>query len=1097
MIYQLKDKSSKLKADANFPLSTFHFGLKYDFIVHPGGDPSLIKLRTHWVEDLNIKPDGSLTLISSMGSITENPPISFQEGKTIATQFKREGNTLSFQLADYDKTQTLVLDPSIAWSTHYGGTGDEIVFGIKADAYRNAYMGGSTTSSTFIASGGHLNTYSGASSMDFLVKFNRDGRRLWATYYPGESFYSGGGVSIDSTGNAYLVGVTMSNSGIATSGTFQTSYAAPFSGYVVKFNPNGTRLWGTYYNGFGIQKCEIGKDNQLVVAGRVQLNSSTNPTATAGTHKQTHSGGKVVETDIFIAKLNESGNRIWATYYGGEGNELISDIAIDNLNNIAIVGSTTSVSGIALNGFINTQIPKTVACDIPESKNTYLSKFTNSGQLLWGTYYYAHYGCTGAGGKVAIDKLNNIYLCIGASDTIAAVSSSFLNTYASGKGSGAALIKFNETGSRLWGRFITDTNYGATWTGNSFSKMICDDSNNVYGVGGVTFSNSSYLILNAFQSTKASLYEGYIASYSEAGLIKWGSFFGGKGSEGIHQISINKNGEIFFAGNTDSTVFTKRAFQSNVNGGISHGDAFVVKLCGILDTPKIEISSNRGTSICGGGQVIFTATDTFEGDDPIYTWYKNGNPVGMDTNTLTMASIQDKDSFRCRLISSATCLFKDTAWSNTLVMKIKAADTQNIYDTMCELQSYWFNNQNVYSSGLYKDTFTSSQGCDSFVFLHLHVKDTSYNSFAHITPCDPNASFMFNGLARTQSGVYSAKYFNALGCDSAAVLNLTIRKPSTPSQFEVRLCPGDSFYFGSVHRKDSGDYPFLLTNSLGCDSLITLRLRPLKKPLPESNTIQACSPFSFLGKTYTSSTIVLDTIKSIVGNCDSVYLSNLIQLKPPPITAPEVNIIVCDSIRLNNRLYTTSFSFVDTFRTVGTVCDSVYRKTNYTIRSTPQIGLKERDTFMRGSQVTLRPFSATNYLWSTGQTTKDISFKLTEDRQLYIIAWNEEPCRDTAYISLVAEDLAIVGMPTGFSPTGEYPENRTLRPNINGRLEYFHLMVFNRWGEKVYETFDTQPLGWNGIFKGEPAPAGLYGYVMEYRTLGSIFTKSGEVMLVR
>jgi gliding motility-associated-like protein len=169
-------------------------------------------------------------------------------------------------------------------------------------------------------------------------------------------------------------------------------------------------------------------------------------------------------------------------------------------------------------------------------------------------------------------------------------------------------------------------------------------------------------------------------------------------------------------------------------------------------------------------------------------------------------------------------------------------------------------------------------------------------------------------------------------------------------------------------------------------------------------------------------------------------------------------------------------------------CDSVYRKTNYTIRSTPQIGLKERDTFMRGSQVTLKPFSATNYLWSTGQTTKDISFKLTEDRQLYLIAWNEEPCRDTAYISLVAEDLAIVGMPTGFSPTGEHSENRTLRPNINGRLEYFHMMVFNRWGEKVYETFDTQPQGWNGIFKGEPAPSGLYGYVMEYRTLGSIYT---------
>jgi gliding motility-associated-like protein len=60
-----------------------------------------------------------------------------------------------------------------------------------------------------------------------------------------------------------------------------------------------------------------------------------------------------------------------------------------------------------------------------------------------------------------------------------------------------------------------------------------------------------------------------------------------------------------------------------------------------------------------------------------------------------------------------------------------------------------------------------------------------------------------------------------------------------------------------------------------------------------------------------------------------------------------------------------------------------------------------------------------------------------------------------------------------------------------GRLEYFHMMVFNRWGEKAYETFDTQPQGWNGIFKGELAPSGLYGYVMEYRTLGLIYNKTG------
>jgi gliding motility-associated-like protein len=433
----------------------------------------------------------------------------------------------------------------------------------------------------------------------------------------------------------------------------------------------------------------------------------------------------------------------------------------------------------------------------------------------------------------------------------------------------------------------------------------------------------------------------------------------------------------------------------------------------------------------------------------------------------------------------------------TLNLSVKFSDTLHIYDTMCELQSYFFNNRNEYTSGLYRDTFTNNQGCDSFVFLHLHVKDTSYHAFSHITPCDPNASFMFNGLARTQSGIYSAKYLNVVGCDSTAVLNLMIRKPTAFTIPQVTICPGNSYFFNGQPRTSEGTYTQIITNSVGCDSTVTLNLKVLTNPASIQNPLLGCTPFTFEGKTYTSSITFKDTLKSVQG-CDSVFRTNSIQLKPPATTIPDTNFIVCDSIRLNNRLYTNSFSFIDTFRTQGALqCDSVYRKTNYIIRSTPQIGLKERDTFMRGSQVTLRPFSATNYLWSTGQTTKDISFKLTEDRQLYLIAWNEEPCRDTAYISLVAEDLAIVGMPTGFSPTGEHAENRTLRPNINGRLEYFHMMVFNRWGEKVYETFDTQPQGWNGIFKGELAPSGLYGYVMEYRTLGIIYHKSGEVMLVR
>lgn len=1114
VIYQSQGASSKLlEVSKNSQLATSNSQLvKYDFIVHPGGDPSLIKLRTHWVEDLNIKPDGSLTLASSMGSITENPPISFQEGNEIATQFKREGNTLSFHLGAYDKSQTLVLDPSIAWSTYYGGANREHFNSCVVDKFGDVYAAGLTEGTTLITTGAHQTTYGGF-ICSFIVKFSSEGKRLWATYYGGNGNNFGHihnnikSLAIDTSNNLFLIGNTLATTNIATAGTYNQTKTSLVSSFLIKFNPNGIRQWGTYYDCALFRSIAIDKSSNIVCVGHITTNSSgVGPTAVGASHQSTHAG----KGDGFITKFNQTGYPVWSSYYGGSREDKFMHCAMDKDENIYVVGDTKSENNISYNGFQNSKAngDKATAANNYTgdsfNENHFLVKFNTNGVRQWATYYGDTNFITPQYYAIDVDGEGNVYLGITTEPWKTTLLSNDFPNKAKGYFNNfiALLSKFNTNGNRLWSRFCLDT--VAVQFPNSEERVtgvLVVDSNQILVYGFTTQFSTLKTTGGGWQNSIIGGSDGYIQAYDKNGYETWGSYLGGQGYDNLFHTGLSKEGSMYLTGITDSsngqvssTALGLKGFQNTFGG---NSDGFLTKICTRLDTPKIEISSNRGTSICGGGQVIFTATDTFEGDDPQYQWYKNESPIGSDTNVLIMAVIQDQDSFKCRLISSATCLYKDTVWSNTIVMKIKAADTLHIPDTMCELQSYRFNNQNIYTSGIYRDTFTSSQGCDSFVFLHLHVKDTSRYFFSHVTPCDPNASYTFNGLARTQSGTYSAKYLNAVGCDSTAILNLTVRKPSSPFSFTQYICPGSSYVFNGLPRTSQGTYTQTFTNSQGCDSAVSLDLRVLTNPRLETNTIPACAPFTFRGKTYTTSTTVIDTIKSIIGNCDSVFRTNLIQLKPPATKAPDTNIIVCDSIRINNKLYAASFHLIDTFRTQGsTQCDSLYRKTNYIIRYTPQIGLKERDTFMRGAQITLRPFSTKNYLWSTGETTQSISFKLTEDRQFYLIAWNEEPCRDTAYISLVAEDLAIVGMPTGFSPNGEHSENRTLKPNVNGRLEYLHLMIFNRWGEKVYETFDTNPLGWNGMYKGEPAPAGLYGYVMEYRSLGSIFTKSGEVMLV-
>ena len=1079
VIYQSQDANYKsLEGSKNLQLASSNSQLvKYDFIVHPGGNPSLIKFKTHWVEDLNIKPDGSLTLVNRMGSITEKSPFSYQEGKEIPTEFIRNGNQLEFKVNSYDKTKTLVIDPEVVWATYYGGTAEETVVGCKTDNQGNVYMGGSTKSTTNIASGGYQNTkgIGGTNFNAYLVKFSSSGLRMWATYY-GNISTSGDGIAIDNSDNVYLSGSTASNTGITTSSSFRPIKSLNHNeAFLIKFNGNGNRLWGTYYGGDSNTwncGCAVDKEYNVYIIGSTH--------STSGISYNGFQSSISGSSDFYIAKFDSIGNRIWATYYGGVNQEFsICGCNTDNYSNLYFYGRTGS-SGLSYNTNLQTAFSGNV-----------FAKFNSQGSRLWSSYYGPYifptffdlftHDCVS-------DKSGNIYFVGRSNDT-----NMVHNVYQiKNKGDeDGYILKLDSMGRKIW-----STYYGGS--GRDFIRSIDITSDQKELVIAGISSTSTDMSLGGFKNSVSGYYDGFIAYFDTSGNRKWGTYFGGPAQDGFEDLAISKTGGIYLAGETESnTGIAYKGFQSTNNGGsvVSYlGEAMLVKL-GVM--PAIQIQKAYTDTQCAGTVLNFTSTDTFEGDNPQYGWKINNMYLGGGSSIGTNAG-KHRDSIQCYLVSSLSERAQDTVWSNKIEILYRPSDSlPPIFDTMCELQSYWFNNQTFYNSGVYRDTFISSQGCDSFVFLHLHVKDTSYHAFSHITPCDPNASFMFNGLARTQSGTYSAKYLNALGCDSTAVLNLTIRKPTNNRLTSVQICPNSSYIFDGIPRTTAGDYIRYYTNTDGCSSTDSLRISILNNPAPQTNPIPACAPFTYRGKTYTSSATVVDTIKSTVGNCDSVYLSNIIQLKPPATKAPDTNFIVCDSIRLNNKLYTTSFSFMDTFRTVGTVCDSVHRKTNYIIRSTPQIGLKERDTFMRGSQVTLRPFSATNYLWSTGESTKSISFKLTEDRQLYLIAWNEEPCRDTAYISLVAEDLAIVGMPTGFSPTGEHAENFTLRPNINGRLEYLHMMVFNRWGEKVYETFDTQPLGWNGIFKGELAPSGLYGYVMEYRTLGLIYNKTGEVMLVR
>jgi uncharacterized repeat protein (TIGR01451 family) len=527
-------------------------GLKYDFIVKPGGKVEDIKLRYKDIDKIKLLNNGNLEITNPLGKLTENKPFSYQNNKQeVKSNYILKGRTISFQVDNYDKTKNLIIDPSIVWSTYYGGTGFESGNTVATDKDGNVYLSGITESTANIASSGFQNTFGGIQDA-FLVKFSSSGQRLWATYYGGTGYEFGFAMDLatDASGNIYLAGTTESTTGIA-SGGLQNTLGGSQDAFLVKFNGLGQRLWATYYGG---NKSEYGyavvtdKDGNVYLAGKA---GSTTGIASGG-FQNTHGGGY---SDAFLIKYNADGQGLWATYYGGSNDEWASALSTDNDGNIYLAGNTYSTTGIASGGFQNTYA----------GNNAFLVKFNGSGQRLWATYYG---GFTNAHNSfVSTDKDGNVYLAGRTISTTGIASGGFQNTF--GGDADAFLVKFNSLGQRLWATY-----YGGS--GDDIgTAIITDKDGNVYLAGDTNSSNS--IASGGFQNTFGGYNDAFLVKFNSLGKRLWATYYGGRDDDRASDLSIDNDGNVYLAGTTESTTgIASGGFQNTLGGG--YDDAFLGKI---------------------------------------------------------------------------------------------------------------------------------------------------------------------------------------------------------------------------------------------------------------------------------------------------------------------------------------------------------------------------------------------------------------------------------------------------------------------------------------------------------------------------------------
>ena len=605
--------------------------LEYDLTVAPGVNSDRIRLQFDGVRKIELNSDGSLSLKTAHGEITQPKPVIYQEDNgrrnTVDGGYVvLNRHTVTFRLGAYDKTRPLVIDPTLVFSTYFGGsntgtTGDQ-GNAITLDAAGNVYVTGHTTSTDFPLLNPAQNTQRG--SMDgFVFKLNAAGTDvLYSTFFGGSTNDEGHSIAVDPAGNAYIVGFTSSDNFPTTPDALQRTKGQFQEGYLLKLNPAGnTILYSTYLGGNG-------DDRALGVAldpkGGIYITGFTGSTnfPVVNAIQGSNAGGTA---DVFVMKLGPTGSVVYSTYFGGRGNDQPYGIAVDASGAAYVVGYTTSTNRDS-NGNIEARpnFPLTNPLQNEYGGGTddaFIFKVTPAGNAVEFSTYWGGLGTDNAT-RVAVGPSGNVcFTGYTSSDTFPLVApiqfvpvggnDAFITCLA-GDGQSAVF-------STLYGGEGNDGGVGVGF----------DADGNVYVAG---YSDSILLrVVNAIQPLNYGQREGFIMKLDPTGqTVLYATYLGGDGVDAIVGLAVDAAGNAYITGITSSTTYplAPNAIQPQNNGG---QDVFVTK----LNASDVVASSDFQIGGQGGATVFTTANST----DPVFGYAtadvaNGGSPTGVEILSL-------------------------------------------------------------------------------------------------------------------------------------------------------------------------------------------------------------------------------------------------------------------------------------------------------------------------------------------------------------------------------------------------------------------------------------------------------------------------------
>jgi gliding motility-associated-like protein len=239
-------------------------------------------------------------------------------------------------------------------------------------------------------------------------------------------------------------------------------------------------------------------------------------------------------------------------------------------------------------------------------------------------------------------------------------------------------------------------------------------------------------------------------------------------------------------------------------------------------------------------------------------------------------------------IYNAAGTYKDTLTSTagcdsiiTLTLTVNSAVTGAETITICNNQLPYTWNGNIYNAaGTYKDTLTSTAGCDSIVTLTLAVT-TAVTGSETANICANQLPYLWNGNIYNAAGTYKDTLISTAGCDSIVTLTLTVKPVITGTQ-SVTICPNQLPYLWNGNSYNTtGTYKDTLISVSGCDSIVTLFLNVTTASSKTENISTCATSYKLPNGVMVNTSGVYTSNFTNQAGCDSIIVTNL-SFQPSP-----------------------------------------------------------------------------------------------------------------------------------------------------------------------------------------------------------------------